>query len=275
MTERPSHWTDYARNWSNLGRPLCPHREDVAVVEEAAAAAAAGRPFTALLLGVTPELAGGQWPPQTRLLAIDKSRPIIGALWPASGTPDGASAICAEWSAMPLGNGSVDFVAGDGCLPSLAYPEAYLGLFGEVHRILRGDGRFVTRLFVRREEPEAVDAILAALEQGRIVTVHELKWRLLTAMHGLTLDGVRLGDVWDTWHRLFPRPERLAEERGWRLGEVLTVDHYRGLDTRYHLATLPELSTMLGRFFEIADQYVGTYGMAEICPTLTLLPRRL
>jgi SAM-dependent methyltransferase len=273
---RSSHWSNCAPDWSNLSSPLRPHAQDVALVERALARQSppsGGRHLTALLFGVTPELAGCRWPTGTRLVGLDRSWDMIRSLWPAPAAPPAASILAADWQAMPIREGSIDVIAGDGWMPPLRYPGQYHAVLREARRVLRADGRFITRVFVRRDVRETVQQVVADLERGAIGSVHALKWRLLCAVHGDAEDGVRLGDVWDCWHRLFPVPAILCKEHGWSASEVRYVDHYRGQDARFHLATLAELRLILGTCFDEIDCSTGTYELAELCPTLVLAPR--
>jgi hypothetical protein len=129
MTENAAgaaNWGKASRQWSLVGSPLRPDASDVAFAEAAIAERfrATGRPPRAVLLGVTPELAACRWPAGTRLTAVDNSRAMIDALWPAPGVPDGAQVLCADWRAMPIADGSIDVVVGDGCYTAAAQRSA-------------------------------------------------------------------------------------------------------------------------------------------------------
>src|SRR6478609_5998579 len=116
-----NHWSRHARQWAQVGAPLRPSGEDVGFVEDeiAAWARAHGRAPRALLLGVTPELATARWPDGTRLLAVDRQRAMIDALF-ARGP--GRDVVAGDWCALPRRAGSVDLVLADGCLSCLAFP---------------------------------------------------------------------------------------------------------------------------------------------------------
>src|SRR5262249_33618816 len=153
--------------------------DDVAIVEGAVAdwRSRSEAPPRALLLGVTPEIAGCRWPAGTRLVAIDRSRIMIDTLWPAPATPRLATAVCADWLSMPFGAAALDVVVGDGCYVCLAFPDAALALGEEVDRILAAGGIYVMRVFLRPDRAEPLDDIARDLVEGRIGSVHALKWR--------------------------------------------------------------------------------------------------
>ena len=77
--------------------------------------------------------------------------------------------------------------------------------------------------------------------------MHALKLRLLAALHGATGAGTCLDDVWRTWQVLPPLPDALAESRGWTAEEIVGIEGYRGLETRYFLPTLAEFRAVLSR----------------------------
>src|SRR5262245_43267014 len=167
---RHDHWRDHARNWSNLGPPLRPTPDDVRIVEEAVRRrwpAGAGGP-RALLLGVTPEIAGCRWPDSTRLVALDRSHPIIEALWPPPAAPRGAAVLCGDWLTMPLDSARFDIVVGDGCYNTMTFPAEARSLGREVERVLAPAGFFVIRAFLRPSSPETLDDIARDLARDAV-----------------------------------------------------------------------------------------------------------
>ncbi|MCX5742901.1 MAG: class I SAM-dependent methyltransferase, partial [Proteobacteria bacterium] len=109
------HWVHHARQWARIGAPLRPGPEDVAIM-----ASLTGGVRRALLLGVTPELATLAWPADATLVAVDRSRAMIGAIFPS--TQIRAQALVGDWCALPLADGAIDLAVGDGCLTNLPYP---------------------------------------------------------------------------------------------------------------------------------------------------------
>jgi SAM-dependent methyltransferase len=162
------HWPRHVRQWSLVGPPLRPCAEDVAIFERIAADQRGG---TAIVLGVTPELVGMRWPAGTRVLAVERSRDVIGALFPGGAH---ARAVQADWRALPLEDGAARLAIGDGSLSNLRYPGEYEALADELARVLVPGGRVALRLFAAPPAPESLADVGAALHAGRIGSFHAL-----------------------------------------------------------------------------------------------------
>ena len=272
MSAQTDAWTGRARAWDRYESPYRPHRDDTAAVEREAAALAArhGR-LDAIMLGVTPQTAACAWPPGTALAAFDSSRAMIDRLWPAPGTPEGATAACADWRELPVATRSADLVAADGSLICLSYPRGFSEVIEEVRRVLRPDGRFVVRTFLRPDPPESLGTILADLDEGRISGAFALKMRVAATLHrprvGISRAGLR-----EFWLSLFPDQEAGARKFGWSFASF-TMPHRDESDVFLYYPTLQELRDVLASAFDEREISVGGYELAERCPTLVLQPR--
>lgn len=266
------HFARLFARWSDIGPPLQPSSGDLAVVERIINRSQA--PLRAVVLGLTPQIIGLDWPAGTRLCAVDHSPAMLRELWPPAKGPPGAAAVLADWCAMPLDSGSVDLVAGDGCYIALSRTERFAAMTSEVHRVLRPEGLFVIRVFVRPESPESVADIGARMERGAIGSVHALKLLLHAALHGASGIGTRLDDVWRAWQSLPPPPAPLATRRGWTLAEVAGIEAYQGKDSRYYLPTLAEFRSMVSPLFQEVECSLADYELAERCPTFVFQSRK-
>lgn len=271
----PTPWERHARQWSRVGPPLRPSPEDLAVAEAALDAwgATTGRVDpSVLVLGVTPELCSLATLEETRVIAVDRSRDMIRAVWPGPSHP-GDRVICGDWCRLPLADGSVDVVLSDGCLSTLPYPAGYVVVCSELRRVLAADGRCVVRCFVQAETPEQIGDVLEDLAGGRAGTFHAFKWRLAMALQSEPETGVVLARVWETLHAAEPDFERLSRRCGWPVDVVRTIDAYRAVSARY---TFPSLDALCGLFseagFAILDVVHPVYELGERCPSLTLAP---
>lgn len=272
MTAQPDHWNQHARQWSLIGPPLRPAAEDIALLENEIRDWCAGKSMTAphaLLCGVTPEVAGMRWPAGTRLVAVDHSRPMISAVWPAAAAP--GIAVCGDWLKLPLANASRQLLIGDGCYSLLVGSAQYAALVTELRRVASGDALLAMRYFVRPDSAEPVARVIDDLWQRRIGNFHVFKWRLAMALHGTLEQGVRLGNVWAAWHEAAPDPEKLAAHLGWPPAVVSTINNYRDVDTRYSFPTLGEVLACAGDF-AIMAMHVPSYELGERCPTLIMRP---
>jgi len=262
------HFSQIVASWSHFGPPLRPSPSDTAVVQRVVASLDPGA--RAVVLGLTPEIIGCDWPADVRLSAVDHSPSMIRALWPPARGPAHAQVILADWCAMPIESGTVDLVVGDGCYVLFAHPHGYAALTREVRRALRPGGRFAIRVFLRPDAPESVGDIGRAVATGAVGSVHALKLRLLAALHGASGDGSRLDDVWQAWKTLPPLPAALAGVRGWTDAEITGIDSYRGMAARYFLPTLGEFRQSVGAELREVECAFGTDELGERCPTFVL-----
>ncbi len=260
------HFSHFVSNWSHFGSPMRPAPDDTVVMQREASALDAGT-YVAVL-GLTSEIIGCEWPADVKLSAIDHSPAMMERLWPPAKGPANAEAILADWLHMPFEAGTFDLVAGDGCYVLLLFPEGYEALTREVHRVLRPGGRFVIRVFMRPDEPETVNDIGLAVGRGEIGSVHALKLRLLAAVHGASGLGSRLDDAWQAWKAMPPLPESTVGKPGWTAEEIVCLETYAGMDTRYYLPTLAEFRQCIQPFLTELDCVGGRYELANRCPTL-------
>jgi SAM-dependent methyltransferase len=268
-------WAMHAARWGRLGPPLRPCAEDLRRLKEAwMASLPGGMPrgrIEILSLGVTPEVALFPWAVERSLTAIDSSEEMIQTVWPGDG-PD-HKAVHGNWLQMSFADASFDLVVCDAGLVQLTGIGSLAVLGRELRRVLRRNGRAVMRHFARPGEPLSEDAIIAATERGQVHNFHELKLRLLLALETRTLThGVRLGDVWDCFGRMFPDRASLARRLGCDLDTVATIDVYRGRDARYSFLPLCELALVFDGF-HLAQGPAGHYPFAECCPVFSLTPR--
>lgn len=261
-----THWGWLARHWSLLGTPLRPCAEDVAIMEQLAFRAPNGC-RRAALLGVTSELAGMSWPDSTFLQAFDCDQNAIMALWsPERRTA--SEAICANWFALPLDDSSMDMVAGDGVLSTLASAGDYQKLFRELARVLTSGGVLALRLFAAPAAAVTVADIFADLWAGRIGNFNTFRWRLAMALTDPVDHCVTVSDIWDAWHAAVPVPEQLAEELGWPLPVISVIDRHRNNATRYSFPPFEVVSNLAAPWFHPEEIHIPSYQDAERYPTV-------
>ncbi len=254
------HWDRYHRHWNRLGPPLRPGPETVAIYRDAVDADRR----RLLLYGVTPELAGlGR-----ELVAVDGAIGMIRDLWPGDGP--GRRALQADWTALPLADGSVGAALGDGAFNANPLPGRLEALLAELARVLAPGGRAAVRVFCRPELPETLEAVSAAAWDGEIATFHALKWRLAMVLAGARGGpNVAVRDILAGVERLFPDRAALAARTGWPAEAIDTIDAYAGSDQVYAFPTRGEILALVGaRFPRVAAIDSGDYPLSERCPLI-------
>jgi SAM-dependent methyltransferase len=255
------HWGDIVKQWNLLASPLRPCREDVETIRQSV-----GRgDGLSLLLGVTPEYVDLP----ARLVAVDNSAAMIGALWP--GNQSGRSVVQGDWLDLPFATGSFDFVIGDGSLTLLSYPTQYEHLFAQLSRLLKPGGKIVIRVFVSPEAAETCAEVCEGALGGRIAGFQAFKWRLAMAVGTESHDpSIGAADTHAAFNRLLPDRKRLAEATGWSDADFATIDVYRGSSARYTFPTLAQVRRAFAQRFKETGLRQGSYELAERCPILIL-----
>lgn len=255
-----NHWDRYRRHWENLGPPLRPPPEVVAAYR----AALDADDKRLLMLGVTPELAAlGR-----ELLAVDGSLGMVAAIWP--GDDRRRRAILADWSRLPLADGSRQAVLGDGALSSNPFPDPTDSILAEIARVLAPDGIAAFRVYCRPEQGESLAAVRRAALAGEAGGFHALKWRVAMAVaaeRGGPNMPVR--DILAAFEATFPDRAVLVERTGWPPEVVATIDAYAASDQVYAFPTVAEILALVGRRFGDARAVSsGDYTLAERCPLI-------
>lgn len=264
------HWARHAAQWAHVGSPLRPACEDVAAVDELLTQSVDDLGLVsprALVLGVTPELLDMRWPANTRLVAIDRSPGMIGAMLPGQ---SGTGAVCGNWLKLPFAANSVDLVVGDGCLTVLESVADHCRFGAQLARILSPGGRLILRLFVRPQSTETLDEVVADLSAGRIGNFHVFKWRLAMALVDEQSGAVPVADIWQAWKDTGIVPATLAADLGWPLAEIETIDAYRQATARYTFPRLDEVRATLSTSFDELACRTPNYELGDRCPTLLL-----
>lgn len=272
--EPPSHWNAYAARFKLVGPPLRPCPADTRHLRDSVARHAPrawNAPLRALLLGVTPEIAGIDWQPPVELLAVDRAAGMVEAVWP--GDTGARRAEVGDWLELEPPAGGFALVLGDGVLSLFEYPSEYAKLASALARLVRPGGLLWLRLFCRPEPCESVDEVFEALRAGRIGNFHVFKWRLAMALQGDATRGVRLADIWEQLSLRAASPSELARLTGWPEPEISTIEGYRDVRDRYSYSTAREVVTCLAPAFELVETWYPDYELGERCPHLTLRRR--
>lgn len=226
-----------------------------------------GQRLSALLLGVTPEIAALDWPADSRLLAVERSQPMIERFWPGD-VPGRRTVQRADWFEVDIPKASIDIVVGDGVLTALAFPTAYHEFARRMARWLKPDGLLTLRVFTWPETGDSLGAITEDLKAQRIPRFDILKWRLAMALQQNVGEGVALSDVFDAWQRVERENSPVIASCGWPPATIATIQLYAGRMTRYTFPTVSELDSALSPDLKQVSVTIPAYSFGHCCPTV-------
>jgi hypothetical protein len=251
------HWDDYQSRWHLLEPPLRPHQD----VVDAIVAAVGEQSSDVLLLGVTPELVERF----EHLTAVDKSAEMIDALWRPSRSTQRVHH--ANWLEMNDSFGSFSAAVGDGSINVLQSANEIDTLVDVVNARLVDGGTFACRVFERPDEPFTEEYLRASLDNATHGNFHAFKWQIAMALAEQSGAWVKVTDVLSSFNRLFADRQRVAEQTGWPLDVINTIDVYERSDMSLCFPNRQELEQHFSRGFrEFQWLPSGTYDLAERCP---------
>lgn len=236
-------------------------------------AARPGRALQALLLGVTPAVAGMRWPERSSLLAVDNSFPMTRAVWPGN-IAGKRAAVCGNWLGLPLRESSCDVMVGDGSMNCLRYPDGFRALAKTAWGVLRKDGILVLRTYLQCAEPESPEELYGELARRSVGSFHAFKLRLLMALQRCPVEGIAVNRAYRSWMSRGLNPRELPQGSGWKKSAIETIEFYRETDTVYAFPTFAELRSVVRPYFEEVATLIPAYELGDRCPILVLKCRK-
>ena len=277
-------WDKHASQWSAVGSPQRPCSADVEIFRHQTELAcmalrdsechnsAEDNYVRAALLGVTPELVQMRWPSNIKLSAFDHCPNMINNLWqPNPSIP--CEVVEAAWQSLPVDDGAMQVILGDGCLTPLPTVDAYREVLSELYRVLSADGAVVLRLFAKGEQTETLSSLVSAAENAQIGSFGAFKWRLAMALlpeEGFT---VAVANIHSTFEQLFPDRDRLARVSGWPRVTIDTIDSYCDMNSDYTFPSVAQFEEICDGLFEISEVSMAEYEMSGHCPVVVLKKR--
>lgn len=270
-----SYWENISKCWDMLGSPSRPSSEDLDFIKRRAfphLQSLSPNPAQVTLLGVTPEIGLLPWPDNVKVLAVDRSPEMIGLVWPKDKVTNG-EAISGDWHTLPLADSSCDMVVGDCCFTLLDYSNGYQTVLKEIFRVLKPQGLFSMRFFLRPDLREKVETIFEQLKAGSIGNLVVFRWRLAMALQKNTEEGVLVHDIWRMWQQNIPAPDELMQYLGWSLELLALMACYENSPNVFRFPTLSEVRQVFSSHFDEISCDFPNYELGERCPTMMFSPQ--
>jgi SAM-dependent methyltransferase len=213
-------WSEMSKRFDEWSSPLRPSQEDVNMFQNQLK-----KHDKTLLLGVTPELQ------PFATLAVDHNAEVIKTL--------GANALLADWGNLPF-EAEFDTAIGDGCLTVFqGTPKLF---FQQIKKVLKPNGRLISRLFISPESKEDLQNVLQKKEE---MGFHAFKWRVA---HALANPYVPVKELYRVICPVWNHP---------------TLEVYQNSDLIYYFPKLSDLPPWEH------IQFGSSYELAERCPVIT------
>ncbi len=138
-------WDILASRWMRVWPPAAPSTQDA---DHYVRLCFGGEARTGVLLGCTPLLRARLGDVARRLICVDISPGMLDQSMNEVAPGPRETFLVSDWLHLPLGTASVDFIAGDKVFDNV-HPTAWCAWLGELARVLKPGGAFVTRLSPR------------------------------------------------------------------------------------------------------------------------------
>ena len=260
-TTQKNIWDSLAKRWDRIAPPLRPCNQDLDFMRQGLQSVTG----PCLLLGVTPELCCLS----DNLIAVDDNASMIKSVWP--GNHNGRNVGQSDWLQLPFKANTFDAVMGDGSLTVMHYPLSHELLFRQLKRVLKNKGKLILRVVTTPEDGETCAAVCREAREGKIRNIHVFKWRLIMALVSESGNpNVNVRDIYETFDRLYPDREELAQLTLWNLQDIADFEDYRDSSSIYCFPRLSDVRLTYRPYFQEIKLLNGTYELAERCHVLIL-----
>lgn len=260
-----SVWDKHANRWEHIGFPTRPSAEDARIFADLASAYNTCCDQTKIIvLGVTPEVVGANWPHGSVIEAVDMNPWMIENVYMPHPTLK-TSVTLAHWQSMPMEDKSIDLIVGDGIFTPLETKDDYDALFCEMKRVLKPGGVMIVRAFLRPVISETIDSIVKKALDGSIKYFGSLKWRIAMSMIDAQFS-VKASEIHRVFEENFPDRKKLESLSGWEAKTIETIDSYKETDSIFTFPTLNQLTNLSQNYTRIVDMRYGNYELSIRCP---------
>lgn len=277
MNDESDYWNYALEVFRHLGSPLRPEPAEISFMQREVRqwldAHAGQRKTRALVLGVTEEIVGMEWPESVEVTAVDESASMIDAFWPGD-IPGRRTLIRGNWFDFPAATSSFDLVVGDGVFNIPEFPHGYAQLAQRMHSLLKPDGLMIVRVFTQLDEKEKPEDIIAEIKSSERYDYWPMRYRFITSLQASAEAGIYSGTL---------PTDRALERYGVGADEFTAkTDHKRiplpvlppdGMDgLLINFPTCKQFVEALSAHFGVKRIGYGDHELASRCPVYCLSP---
>jgi SAM-dependent methyltransferase len=272
----PTFWNTQVELIKAMGSPARPDHSDIACMRtmfrQRIAGWPASRRIKVLVLGVTPEIVGMDWPAGTVVTAVDRSEGMIEAFW-LGDVPGQRRLVRADWMALPFEPDTFHFVFGDNVFNAMDYPQGYRDLADAVAKVTRPEGLLIVRVLCQAQPKEDCDEIVKRFRAGELTDYQPFRFRMMTASQASVEEGLYTSKE---------AIDRTMEEHGLCMAEVYEKTGHQPLRPPPSATSAPmspykvtypipdEFCAAIAHRFAVVDTRHGDHTLAHRTPVFAL-----
>ena len=270
-------WDAQFEVFKTMTPPFRPHASEVAIVQQlvdSQPARAGESGLQVLILGLTPEYIGLNWPAGSRVIVVDRSSHVAEAWWPGD-IAGHRELIKDDWLDMSFERASFDLILGDGVFNFMPYPKGLRNFAAILAPLLRPGGRMSIRAFMQADPRENTEVLIREYHATEAIDYYCFRYRLATSIQdsaeaGIyaskdTVDGILLDakvDLQEFYRKSGHTPPAVAP-----LTKVSSDNNYR-----VHYPTQQQFLDSISGSFSQVEVRLGNYALAHRTPIFIASP---
>jgi SAM-dependent methyltransferase len=195
-------WDAQFEVFKTMTPPLRPHASEVEIMQalvDSAKQTDSDQALQALILGLTPEFVGLNWPQGSRVVVADRSSHVAREWWPGD-IPGQRELVLAEWLDLPFDAEEFHLIFGDGVFNFMPYPNGFKEFSSKLSRLLKPRGKLAIRVFIQPNPPENPKQLLEEYYQSETIDYFGFRFRLAQSIQESVEKGLFLNkDTVDAW----------------------------------------------------------------------------
>jgi len=269
-------WDAQFEVFKTMTPPLRPHISEIEIMQglvNSLKESGDGCPPQALILGLTPEYLGLDWPEESRVVVVDRSRHVAQEWWPGD-IPGRRELVMSDWLEMPFDDREFDLILGDGVFNFMTYPIGFKTFSMDLSRLLRPGGLLGVRVFALPDPPEDPEELVAEFYRSDEIDYFGYRFRIAQSIQETPEQGLFLNkDTVDTWlSENGVDLNQLYEKSGHTPPKVAPLPQETVDTFRVSYPTEAQFEGLLGAHFIIRQKLYGNHRQAERTPIYTAAP---